>query len=278
MSERGGFARWLWRRLRALASAAPPAAPLPDHATLLARLDVIEGRLLELAARQPEPHAVDAGVQAALAALEKQIGRAGREQLKLNALAEAQLEQLQVALDALRAADLRREDDLAALRASRDADQRAERRAVVRELLPAIDGLDQAANAGLAVLAQHTPPPVPPTIVARMRAHTPLPQQEQIALREAMAAWLGGIELVRQRLLDVLAAEGIQPILAFGQPFDPVYHVAVEVVPPTEHVSPGIVAAEIRRGYTVDGRVLRPAEVAVARAAMAVGASSPGVS
>lgn len=275
MSGRDSFVRWLWRRLRATVAAPPLAVPSPDQRALLDRLDAIEGRLVELVGRQSEPSAAGDGAQVALTALEKQIGRAGREQLKLNALAEAQLEQLQAALDMLRAADQRREQDVAALRASRDADQRANRRAVARELLPAIDGLDQAVSAGLAVLAQHTPPATPPTIVARMRAHTPLPQQEHVALREALSGWLGGIDLVRQRLLDVLAVEGIQPILALGQPFDPASHVAVEVVPPTEHVLPGMVAAEIRRGYTVDGHVLRPTEVAVARAALAVGAPWP---
>ena len=47
-------------------------------------------------------------------------------------------------------------------------------------------------------------------------------------------------------------------------PFDPHHHVAVEVVPADETVSPGTVASELRRGYLVGDRVLRYAEVAVA--------------
>lgn len=275
MSGRVSFARWLWHRLRAKWLAAPLAGPYPDQAALLDRLAAIEARLRELAARQPEPPPADASVSTALAALEKQIGRAGREQLKLNALVEAQLDLVRATIDAQRVAEQRRDDDLVVLRAAHTSDQHAGHRAVARELLPALDGLDQAVRAGATVLAQHTPPPVPATIVGRMRAHTPVPQQEHQALREALVGWIAGIDLVRQRLLDLLAAEGIQPILALGQPFDPVYHIAVEVVPPTADVSPGSVAAEIRRGYTMDDRVLRPAEVVVARVAQALGASSP---
>jgi molecular chaperone GrpE len=51
-----------------------------------------------------------------------------------------------------------------------------------------------------------------------------------------------------------------------ARPFDPRQHVAVEVVPATDRLPPGTVAAELRRGYLVGERVLRPAEVAVTRA------------
>jgi molecular chaperone GrpE len=68
---------------------------------------------------------------------------------------------------------------------------------------------------------------------------------------------------VRQRLLGVLADEGIMPIAAEGQSFDPHLHVALEVVPPSDDLPPGHVAAELRRGYMAGERVLRHAEVAV---------------
>jgi molecular chaperone GrpE len=79
-----------------------------------------------------------------------------------------------------------------------------------------------------------------------------------------MVAWLAGLTFVRQRLLDVLAAEGVQPIVAEGRPFDPHYHVALEVVRPTDSLPAGTIGAELRRGYLAEGRVLRYAEVAVA--------------
>jgi molecular chaperone GrpE len=87
--------------------------------------------------------------------------------------------------------------------------------------------------------------------------------QQVEALRGALDSWLVGLTFVRQRLLDVLAAEGVRPMDAEGQPFDPRLHVALEVVPAGDELPPGTVAAELRRGYLVGDRVLRHAEVAV---------------
>ena len=68
--------------------------------------------------------------------------------------------------------------------------------------------------------------------------------------------------MVRRRLLDALAAEGVTLIAAEGQPFDPRRHIAVEVV--AAAAPSGTVMQEIRRGFVVGTRVLRHAEVAVA--------------
>jgi molecular chaperone GrpE len=240
-------------------------------APLLERLEAIERRLEEVARLKPPEDMAAGGVQQALAALEKQISRAGREQFKAQALAEAQMEQLSAALEMLRAADARREADVAASSARRHDEQVVARLDVVQAMLPALDGLDEALRSGQRVLEQHAELPRPATLVGRLRSrvfprrHAGTPQSSQAAaLREAMAAWLVGLTFVRQRLLDVLAAEGVQPIAAQGTPFDPHAHVAVEVVPSDETVPPGTVASELRRGYMVGGRVLRYVEVAVA--------------
>jgi len=75
-----------------------------------------------------------------------------------------------------------------------------------------------------------------------------------------------GVRATREQLLDVLRREGVRPIeLTPGALFDPEVQEAVEtregrVAEPT--------VAEVRqRGYTFDGRVLRPARVAVVRPA-----------
>jgi molecular chaperone GrpE (heat shock protein) len=86
-------------------------------------------------------------------------------------------------------------------------------------------------------------------------------------LRQGMEAWVEGLTFVVQRLLNLLAAEGVRPIEAEGQPFDPQVHMAMDTVPASEVVADGVVAVELRRGYLTDGRVLRHAEVIVARAA-----------
>jgi molecular chaperone GrpE len=82
---------------------------------------------------------------------------------------------------------------------------------------------------------------------------------------EAQAAWLEGLKLVQERLLDVLAAEGVRPIEVEGDPFDPHLHVAVETVPATDTTAPGTIVRELRRGYLTGETVVRYAEVVVAR-------------
>jgi len=74
------------------------------------------------------------------------------------------------------------------------------------------------------------------------------------------ARLLAGMRNTHQQLTDVLRAEGLEVIDAVAQPFDPALH---------EAASGGgdghlVVVAEIRRGYTLKGRVIRPALVQVA--------------
>jgi len=83
----------------------------------------------------------------------------------------------------------------------------------------------------------------------------PPPEAEQAsALREAMRAWLVGLEFVRQRLLDMLAAEEVRPIETQGKPFDPHFHVALEAVSAGDGHPAGTVVADMRRGYRVGER------------------------
>lgn len=71
---------------------------------------------------------------------------------------------------------------------------------------------------------------------------------------------LAGLRSTHQLLVDVLAREGLEPIAALGTPFDPAVHEAVSGGG-TGHL---VVTAEMRRGYLLGGRVLRPSLVAVA--------------
>jgi molecular chaperone GrpE len=241
------------------------------QAAVLERLDAIERRLADLAQQPqmaPAPAAGGEGIaalQQALASLEKQINRAGREQLKANSLVEAQAEQFNAALEALRTADVRREAEITLLREQNRAAESAARLEVVRAILPVIDGLDEALRSGQQLLDRPAPPAARRGLFARLRRRAPTPVPTDGVLREGMAAWLVGLTFVRQRLLDVLAAEAVVPIEAQGQPFDPQRHVALDVVPAGETLPPGTVAAELRRGYLVGDRVLRHAEVAVAK-------------
>src|SRR5919109_4061980 len=88
--------RGFWARIRQRWTA-------NDREFLVARFDALERHMQSLRAAGNEELAT---VREALAALEKQIGRSGREQFKANTLAETQAAQLAAALDALRAADM----------------------------------------------------------------------------------------------------------------------------------------------------------------------------
>jgi molecular chaperone GrpE len=73
---------------------------------------------------------------------------------------------------------------------------------------------------------------------------------------------LRGLDLVHKQFQDTLGRFGLKSIDAKGQPFDPNYHQAVSTVP-TDEVEENTVVEEFRRGYTLNGRLLRPAMVSV---------------
>ena len=76
--------------------------------------------------------------------------------------------------------------------------------------------------------------------------------------------FLHGVELVYAKLLDTLRAEGLERIEAQGKPFDPELHEAL--MQSGDGDGDPVVADVLRPGYTLKGRVLRPAGVRVERA------------
>ena len=78
------------------------------------------------------------------------------------------------------------------------------------------------------------------------------------------AAWSNGVELIYRKLQNILDAEGITPIPAEGEMFDPSLHEAVTHEDSPDHQS-GEVIAVLQQGYKIGDRVLRPALVRVAR-------------
>src|SRR5215472_17662539 len=77
-------------------------------------------------------------------------------------------------------------------------------------------------------------------------------------------SWLRGIQLTLQKLQDVLASVGIEPIEAVGARFDPKLHEAIGSEESSEHPE-GTVVSVLRRGYRSHDRVLRPSLVKLAR-------------
>ena len=78
-------------------------------------------------------------------------------------------------------------------------------------------------------------------------------------------AYRKGVELIHGKLHDLLGKYGVKPIDALGADFDPNVHQAVVHESSPEHRE-GEVIGELRKGYTINDRLLRPAMVKVAKA------------
>ena len=77
-------------------------------------------------------------------------------------------------------------------------------------------------------------------------------------------AIMDGIKLVQKEFHKVLEERGVEKIETKGKEFDPNFHEAVCAEPTTEYPD-GMILEEIRTGYTLNGRLLRPAQVKVAK-------------
>jgi molecular chaperone GrpE len=73
-----------------------------------------------------------------------------------------------------------------------------------------------------------------------------------------------GVELIYKQLQDALGKLGVRAIPAKGEPFDPRYHEAIEMVE-TKDAADHEVLEELQRGYKFKDRLLRPAMVKVAK-------------
>ena len=102
---------------------------------------------------------------------------------------------------------------------------------LVKDLLPVLDGLEQAL------------------------AHADA--SDKVAIVE-------GVELVLRQFLKVLESYGVTPVDAVGRPFDPHHHEAVGQHESEEH-EPHSVVNEYRRGYKMHDRLIRPSMVTVAK-------------
>ena len=119
--------------------------------------------------------------------------------------------------------------------------QRASRAAahVVSSLLPVLDDLDRATGSG--------------------------PDAESSGVGSTQdRIWKEGMELIRQKLMSILEKEGVRKLEAVGEKFNPVLHEAV-APHPTDTVPEDTIVAVQQHGYTLNGSLLRPARVTVAR-------------
>ena len=150
---------------------------------------------------------------------------------------EAQLDELRRQLDDKQDRLLRAlaEADNIRRRAQRDRDDYVKyaTESLMRDLVPVLDNLDRALESARAAAGA--------------------------------ASVVTGVELIQRELLRVLERSGVTRYSAVGQPFDPTRHEAIARVVSTE-AAPDTVVNETAPGYLLNGRVLRPAMVAVAAA------------
>ena len=83
-----------------------------------------------------------------------------------------------------------------------------------------------------------------------------------------------GIRLSLKLLLDAMQRQGIAVVDPIGAPFDPQLHEAMSMIE-SPHAEPGSVIEVFQKGYTVNGRLTRPARVIVAKAPAPSGESTP---
>ena len=76
--------------------------------------------------------------------------------------------------------------------------------------------------------------------------------------------FLSGVDLIYKQLSGVLEALGVKPIVAVGEPFNPHIHEAV-VTEETEEFEPDTIIQEIRAGYKLGDKLIRPALVKVSK-------------
>jgi molecular chaperone GrpE len=101
---------------------------------------------------------------------------------------------------------------------------------VLEKLLPVVDNLERALQAGEA--------------------------------NPDFAALKTGLDMVYKQFQQALESEGLQAIVAVGEPFNPDHHQAIMTVDSDEH-GEGIVVEEVMKGYTLKDKVLRPSMVKV---------------
>jgi molecular chaperone GrpE len=166
-------------------------------------------------------------------------GAAGHDPAEVGDLAERIQEAVSAALAEQRDLVLRAQAEVQNMRRRCEADvEKAHKFALEKfssELLTVVDNLERALNA------------------------VPDRNSEQVrGLAE-------GVELTMKSFLEILNKFNVQQVDPAGQPFDPQVHQAITMVV-NPNVQPNTVLDVMQKGYTLHGRVIRPAMVVVSKA------------
>ena len=87
--------------------------------------------------------------------------------------------------------------------------------------------------------------------------------ERALQVKSDAAEFRNGVDLIYKQLQTALGKLSLQSIVAKGEPFDPRYHEAIEMVD-TSEIPDHQVIEELQRGYKFKDRLLRPAMVKVA--------------
>ena len=106
-----------------------------------------------------------------------------------------------------------------------------------------------------------------------VKALTPVVDSLDMALEagkskteNAEDAMVQGVEATLRLFLKELSSFGVERINPVGEPFDPNVHQAISMIP-SKDVKPNCIVSVMQKGFILNGRVVRPAMVMVARAA-----------
>lgn len=75
-------------------------------------------------------------------------------------------------------------------------------------------------------------------------------------------SFVKGVDMIFRQIQQVMEQEGVQPMNAVGEPFNPEFHQAIMQVESDEYEE-GFVVEEVQKGYMLKDKVLRPAMVKV---------------
>lgn len=96
------------------------------------------------------------------------------------------------------------------------------------------------------------------------RALTAIPAEARDTADGTLKSLIEGIEMTEREMQRLLQKNGVSPILAEGEKFDPHLHQAMFEVPDPS-VPEGTIVQVVQAGYAIGERVLRPAMVGVAK-------------
>jgi len=114
-----------------------------------------------------------------------------------------------------------------------------------------------------------------------LRALIPVLNNFRLALQHAdqdANAVRQGVQMIWQQCEGFLRDQKVEPVPTVGQAFDPAYHEVLSTVPATAQTPANTIVTEVKAGYCIDGRLLAPAQVIVARAEEPVAQEMPAVS